>query len=89
MDSGASSHMTPDSGNISLFRPPRSTSIMVGNRSTLPVRLSQLLATPSYRVPFILITFLLPPILFKTSFQFVNLLLITVVLSNLILLAFL
>jgi hypothetical protein len=40
MDSGASSHMTPDSGNISLFRLPHSTSIMVGNRSTLPVTTS-------------------------------------------------
>ena len=40
MDSGASSHMTPDTGNISLFRPPCSTypsSIIVGNGSTLPV----------------------------------------------------
>jgi hypothetical protein len=41
MDSDASSHMTPDSGNISLFRPPRSTSIMVGNGSTLPVTTSR------------------------------------------------
>ena len=40
MDSGASSHMTPDSGNISLFRPPRSSSIVVGNGSTLPVTAS-------------------------------------------------
>jgi hypothetical protein len=40
MDSGASSHMTLDSGNISLFHSWRSTSIMVGNRSTLPVTTS-------------------------------------------------
>jgi len=40
MDSGASNHLTPDTGNISLFRPPRSTypsSIIVGNGSILPV----------------------------------------------------
>jgi len=40
MDSGASNHMTPDAGNISLFRPPHFTcpsSIVVGNGSTLPV----------------------------------------------------
>ena len=40
MDSGASNHMTPDAGNISLFRPPCSSypsSVIVGNGSTLPV----------------------------------------------------
>jgi len=40
VDTGASSHMTPDSGNISLFRPPCSSypsSIVIGNGSTLPV----------------------------------------------------
>jgi len=40
MDSGASNHMTLDTGNISLFRPSRSSypsSIVVGNGSVLPV----------------------------------------------------
>ncbi|KAG8047502.1 hypothetical protein GUJ93_ZPchr0008g12771 [Zizania palustris] len=40
VDSGASNHMTLDSGNISMFRPPTSaipSSIIVGNGSILPV----------------------------------------------------
>lgn len=37
MDLDASNHMTPDSGNITLFRPSRSTSIIAGNGSTLRV----------------------------------------------------
>ena len=40
MDSGATNHMSPDAGNIFLFRPPRSSypsSIIVGNGSVLPV----------------------------------------------------
>ena len=40
VDTGASTHMTPDSGNISMFRSPCSlypSSIVVGNGSTLPV----------------------------------------------------
>jgi hypothetical protein len=39
-DSGASNHTTPDLGNISLFRSPNPTipsSIVVGNKSVLPV----------------------------------------------------
>jgi hypothetical protein len=40
MDSGASNHMTPGTGKISLFSPPYSSypsSIIVGNGYTLPV----------------------------------------------------
>ena len=62
MNSGASSHMTPDSGNISLFRPPCSSSIVVGNGSTLPVTASGQSVLPG---PFFLNDILVAPAIIK------------------------
>lgn len=62
MDSGASSHMTPDSGNISLFCPLRSSSIVVGNGSTLHVTASSHSVLPG---PFFLNHILVAPDIIK------------------------
>ncbi|GJX83359.1 hybrid signal transduction histidine kinase M [Tanacetum coccineum] len=90
MDTGETSHLASDTGKLTtISNNSNISSILVGNGNSIPVINSGHSMLPTPNNLFTYVTFLLHPIISKTSYQSVNLPLIMHALLNLIRLVFL